>query len=240
MADLQGQQTYKLDIVFVIDATGSMTPIIEKVRERVLSLGDDIVKGMESEGKIVNQLRVRVIDFADFGQEGEDAIHSTEFFTLPDELDKFQASINGINIENRGGDIPENGLEALFIAMNSDWTRFGSDNGRHIIVVMSDASPLNLQERDGCAGYQSDLYPKDIAEMEQIWHEDDAQNAVTKLHPRKKRLVLFVPDGTIAGHSWDQLKGWENTTSTPVDAAKGLEDINYDIIIKEIVRSGCV
>ena len=193
---------------------------------------------MEENDKDVETLRVKVIAFRDYGYDA-DPMEESPFFTLPDDNEAFREFVGSIEAKG-GGDIPENGLEALFIAMNSDWTRFGSDNGRHIIVVMSDASPLNLQERDGCAGYQSDLYPKDIAEMEQIWHEDDAQNAVTKLHPRKKRLVLFVPDGTIAGHSWDQLKGWENTTSTPVDAAKGLEDINYDIIIKEIVRSGCV
>ncbi len=237
MPDLQGQKSYKLDIAFVIDATGSMGPIIETVRQRVLSLGDDIVAAMAESNKPVSQLRVRVIDFADFGSEGDDAIHSTEFFTLPDQADKFQAAINGINIEMRGGDVPENALEALFIAMNSDWTSFGADNGRHIIVLMTDASPLNLQERNGCVGYQSDLYPADINELESIWSENDAQAAITKLHPRRKRLLLFVPDGTIADHSWDQVKGWEFTTSTSVDPARGLGDIDYSTIIAEIVRS---
>ncbi len=216
MDDLLGRQTYKLDITFVIDTTGSMTSHMEQVREKVLSFGDYIVKEMADANYLVSQLRVRLIDFADFATEGEDALHSTEFFTLPDEKDKLRDAVNGIDIKNHVIRLFGNGLEALFIAMESDWTSFGADIGHHIIVVISNTLPFELHEKDGCAGYISILFPRDIEEMEELWSEEDAQNAITKLNPKRKMLFLFVPDGTIAGRTWDQIKGWEKTYTHPI------------------------
>ncbi len=207
---------YKIDITFVIDATGGMTPYMSKVRENILYFGDNIVNMLASRDIYVKQLRFRTIDFADFSTEGENAIHSTEFFTLPDEKDKFREAVNGIDSKNRSVRLFGNGLEALFVAMNSDWTSFDVGKGHHVIVVISNTLPFKLQEEAGCAGYQPDLYPRDIEEMEQIWNEDVAQNAVTKLNPRRKMLFLCVPDGTIAGRTWDRLFGWENTYTYPV------------------------
>ena len=72
---------YKIDIVFVIDATGSMTPIMDQVRQKALTLHEDITAGLKAANKPVSELRLRVIDFADYASEGEDAIHQTAFFT---------------------------------------------------------------------------------------------------------------------------------------------------------------
>ncbi len=234
---LQGMG-YKMDIVFVIDATGSMTPIMQQAKENALTLGDKICEGMKNAGKPVDELRLKVIDFADFASEGDEAIRSTDFYTMPAEKEKFEKAINEINIDRRGGDIPENALEALYAAMNSDWVKIGAgENGRHVIVLITDAVPLNLRERDGCVGYQSDEYPSDIEELSQIWNAD-AQSSTTRLSPSKKRLVLYAPAGTdAAGHTWDTVRSWEWTTSTEVDAAAGLEGIDMNAIIAEIVRS---
>ncbi len=234
---LQGKG-YKMDIVFVIDATGSMTPIMNEVKANALSLGDKITEALKAANKNVDELRLRVIDFADFASEGEDAIRLSDFYTMPEQKAEFEARINNIDIDMRGGDIPENALEALYAAINSDWVKIGAgEKGRHIIVLMTDAVPLNLQERAGCVGYHADEYPSNIEELTEIWSAD-SQSSITKLSPTNKRLIIFAPTGSDkAGHTWDDVTSWEWVTGATVDPAKGLAELDLSVIIAEIVRS---
>lgn len=230
---------YKMDVCFVIDATGSMDPIMSEVKARALSLGDELLAKMADAGKPVDELRMRVIDYADYASEGEDALHLTDFFKIPDDKQKFEDAIKGIEYENRGGDIPENALEALYAAMMSDWVKINAaagEKGRHIIVVMTDAQPLNLGERKGCIGYPEDL-PETLADLEEMW-SPSGQSSMTKLNNSAKRLLLFVPQGKdSAGHDWEEVAGWEQTTRKIVSAAEGLKDANLDSIIAEVVKS---
>ena len=230
---------YKLDIVFVIDATGSMGPIMTQVKKRALTLGDEIKTKMKEAGKPVDSLRMRVIDFGDFAYEADEALRQTDFFVMDGDKQKFEDAINGIEFENRGGDLPENALEALYAAMCSEWIPIKStDKGRHIIVLMTDAYPLNLHERDGVVGYPGDDLPPDIEALESIWAEKDGQEKTTSLSEKNKRLLLFVPEGSDSdGHTWEKVSGWTQTMTTIVDGEAGLADMPLDGVIKEIVRS---
>ena len=55
--------SYAVDIVFCIDVTGSMTPIIDAVKANALGFYDDVQANLTAKGKNVEQLRVRVIAF---------------------------------------------------------------------------------------------------------------------------------------------------------------------------------
>ena len=234
---LQGMG-YKIDIVFVIDATGSMTPIMNQIKANALTLGDRICDKMQAANKPVDELRLRVIDFGDFASDGDGAIRLSDFYKMPEEKAAFEKRVNDIDIEIRGGDIPKNGLEALFAAINSDWVKIGAgEKGRHIIVLMTDSVPLNLQERAGCVGYNADEFPSNIEEMSAIWSED-AQSTTIKLSPSKKRLIVYAPAGKDAqGHTWDDVTSWEWVTGAAVDPVNGFEDINLDLIITEMTQS---
>ena len=226
MAFLQGIG-YKMDIVFVIDATGSMGPIMNEVKTNALIIGDKIRDGLAAAGKNVSEMRVKLIDFADFAQEGEEAIHQTEFFNLPEQKEQFESAINSINYELRGGDVPENGLEALYAAICSDWVKIKpGEKGRQIIVV------------SGCMGYPTEEFPANLDALEAIWSEDDPQSASTDLNPNAKRLILFVPAGTDDdGHTWDGVASWSQTVCNQIDPAKGLGEIGLNDIVTEIVKS---
>ncbi len=228
---------FKIDIVFVIDSTESMAPIKQQVQQFVLSFGDQICKGFEKVWRPINQLRVKVIDFADFATEGYDAIRSTDFFTLPDEMEYFEKAIKDIGFDRRDGKGAENGLEALYYAIKSDWVKFAKgEYGRQVIVLITDALPLHLQERAGCEGYFEDDYPSNVEELSQVWHAD-AQFPLSRLVPDEKRLVLFAPEGADeAEHSWTNVIGWEYSTYFDVNAKVGLENVDLDAIIAEIVR----
>ena len=60
--------TYAVDIVFCIDVTGSMTPIIDAVKANALRFYDDVQANLTDKGKNVDELRVRVIAFRDFAR----------------------------------------------------------------------------------------------------------------------------------------------------------------------------
>lgn len=233
----QGLKNYKIDIALVIDATGSMGPFMDKVKADIIKVPAEIKDALEKENKMVESMRIKVIDFADYGFDGSDAIHQTEFYDAETEGDKITDAINNIQYERRGGDIPENGLEALYEAMASDWVD-PKPNGRHIIVLVTDAPPLDLGERAECVGYDKDRYPETVDDLGEIWNPTDMQGGDSglKLNPLKARLVLFAPQGTIAGHSWDEVAKWERVIFKPVTPAAGV-DISMGELVGEIVHS---
>ena len=119
--------TYNVDMVICIDANGSMRHVLDFVKQNALNLYRDVVAEMDKKHKVIHQLRVRVIAFRDYVADGEDAMLSSDFFTLHDESQMFLDCMNGIAAKG-GGDIPEDGVEALAYAIRSDWTRGRSCN----------------------------------------------------------------------------------------------------------------
>ncbi len=113
--------SYAVDIVFCIDVTGSMTPILDKVKANALRFYDDVQSNLTDKGKNVDELRVRVIAFRDFGADGATALHESPFFALPASRANFSDFVDGLVAEG-GGDAPESGLEAVALAINSPWT----------------------------------------------------------------------------------------------------------------------
>lgn len=245
MRNLQGG--LKFDITFVIDATASMGTTIQRLKESALKFGNELEQQLENYGRGISQLRMRVIDFADFASEGKDAIHASEFFAIPEEQTKFVSAVEAIKYENRGVDISTNALEALWVAMKSDWVDLSVyARGRHMIILITDSYPRHFGERNGCVGYVADDYPESIQELENIWCERAEQGGGhTKLSSRGKRLFLLAPEGKdVNGHSWDTVSGWEQVFYQPVKLGRGAEDIGpdgflrliYDVVA-EIVRS---
>ena len=124
--------SYKIDIVFCVDVTGSMQPFIESVKEHILSIPGELLYKLSVKGKTADQIRVRVVAFGDCKAD-TNALNASPFYTvLPaeqkPELDYFVSALSA----NGGGDEPESGLEALSVAMCSDWVLDG-DRQRHIV-----------------------------------------------------------------------------------------------------------
>ena len=128
--------SYAVDIVFCIDVTGSMNPIIDAVKANALGFYDDVQTNLTAKGKNVAQLRVRVVAFRDFVADGDAALEESPFFTLPADRGSFSDFVNGL-VAQGGGDAPESGLEAVALAINSPWTTTG-DRRRQVIVVWTD------------------------------------------------------------------------------------------------------
>jgi len=218
--------TYAVDIVFCIDVTGSMTPIIDKVKANALRFYDDVQTNLTAKGKTVDDLRVRVLAFRDFAADGASALQESPFYELPSERAAFSEFVNGLVAEG-GGDAPESGLEAVALAVNSDWTS-GGDRRRQVVVVWTDA-PANTLDPTAVPADLGSRVPADFSALTDLW-----ENEQGPMGSSSKRLILFAPDGP----GWSDVSGvWENVVHHPSQAGGGLSDVDYGTIIDSIGNS---
>jgi len=227
---MSGQQmgAYNVDIVMCIDATGSMAPIINEVKANAISFYQKFIASMEENDKEVDQLRIKVISFRDYGCDAEPMTES-QFFILPDQNEEFKSFVNGIEAKG-GGDGPENALEAIALALKSDWTTGGSKR-RHAVLVFSDAPALSLGERASSSSYPSGL-PADIAQLGAWWEGTD-QALGSTYQPSAGRLVAFVPNA----EPWTELQAWNRYWPAFSPAGTGLSEVDIQSAIDLLVGS---
>lgn len=220
---------YTVDMVFCIDATGSMedfsgsqVKIINLVKQNALNFYTDLNKAMAAKRKSVRQLRVRIVAFRDYLADGEQAMLVTDFFMLPQQADQFEACVNSITAKG-GGDAPEDGLEALAYAIKSKWTNETAKK-RHVIVVWTDASTHELGYGKSSPYYPKGM-PQDMSELNDWW--DD-------MNENSKRLIMFAPDQPY----WDYIsQNWDNVVHYPSAAGNGLAEKSYGEILNAIANS---
>jgi len=218
--------SYAVDIVFCIDVTGSMQPIIDAVKTNALRFYDDVQTNLTDKGKNVDQLRVRVLAFRDFAADGSAAMQESPFFALPTERAGFSDFVNSLIAEG-GGDVPESGLEAVALAVNSPWTTTG-DRRRQVIVVWTDA-PAQALDAAALPADLSARIPADFSALTDLW-----ENEQGPMGSSSKRLILFAPDGP----GWSDISAvWENVVHNPSQAGGGLSEVDYGTIIDSIGNS---
>lgn len=219
--------TYAVDIALVIDATGSMGSIIERVKDGAVRFHEELDKVMSKKGKHIDDLRIRVIAFRDYYHDDSDALVCSDFISLPAELARLENFVTEIKAVG-GGDEPETGLEALAEAMRSPWTRSGTRR-RHVIVVWTDAATHPLEKNAGAkpARYPADL-PADFNALTDMWEGQNYMDA------NAKRLVLFAPDA----YAWSDIAThWESCIHYPSRSGEGLSEIDYTTILDTIAHS---
>ena len=227
--------SYKIDIVFCVDVTGSMQPFIDSVKSFILKFPDDLVNKHLRKGKIVDQIRVRVVAFGDYKTD-TNAINASPFYAkLPAEQNsEFNFFFNALRANGSGE--PKSALEALSIAMCSDWVLDG-DRQRHMIVLFTDGSAHPLEDRVGAvpAAFASQI-PSSIGELTDGW-EGGGQSAsgfATTIRQPARRLILLAPDTypwALIGDSWQQ------TLFLPSKAGDGLAEVEIDTIL-EVLSNG--
>jgi len=220
--------TYSVDLALVIDATGSMSPIIDRVKSHATSFHNDLERRMVELGKHIDKLRVRAIAFRDFyADSAADSLVVSGFFALPDEEGAFSSFVNGIRATG-GGDEPETGMEAIAEAIRSPWATEGAKQ-RHVIVVWTDASahPLEKQAGKKPGGYPADM-PANFDDLTDMWEGQTYMNRASK------RLLMYTPDA----YPWtDMANSWENCLHFTSKAGAGLADADYNEILDQIARS---
>lgn len=222
---------YAVDIVMCIDATGSMGPTLDHVKDSALSFHQRLNDVMDKKGKAISQLRLKLIAFRDFGDRAVDAIQQTRFLVFPEQLADFELFIRELKPAG-GGDIPESGLEALALAIQSPWER-GLDRRRHVIVLFTDAPahPLGSPQQTGAHSYPQSI-PRSMNELFEQWGFQQSQSRF--IENSAKRLLLFAPETS----PWMEIADdWNNTLFFPSQAGEGLEEWEMDEIINTIANS---
>lgn len=219
---------YNIDIIMCIDATGSMDPILDEVKRKALAFDGLFRDAMDATGKQVNQLRTKVIAFRDFMVDSVPLLESP-FYTLPAERSQFKRFLDGIEASG-GGDEPENALEAICAALNSEWIKTGSKR-RHVILLFTDASALPLGERKDCIGYPSHI-PTTLAELGNWW-EGCSQYFSSNYEPKSGRMVAFVP----AKEPWIRISSSWNRFWGSFSNACGLDGTQMQEVINLLIGS---
>ena len=194
---------YHADIVFCIDCSGSMRPIMDLVKDQVCKFPSELRDSLAKKGQHVHELRVRVIAFRDFASD-TDCLEASEFFTVapPTDLTDFTLFVNQLSASGGGHDEPESGLEALAIALSSDWTDKG-DKQRHLVVMFTDASAHKLEDRVGAVPAAfSDFIPDSLDGLTDLWDGGIGVKLKTDAH----QLIIFGPDAypwSIISDAWN-------------------------------------
>lgn len=220
---------YNVDIVFCIDATGSMGPLLDMVKENALTFYRDLMNEMTQKGKNIDRIRARIVAFRDYMADGKNAMLTTDFYDLREESDRFDAVIRSLHPEG-GGDEPEDALEALAYAIKSKWTR-GGDKRRHLIIVWSDASTHPIGYSAAAMNYPRKMV-KTFDELTNMWDGDAKSGGL--MDSNAKRLLIFAPE---AEYWTDIAETWDNVIHFPSEAGSGLDRLSYQEILAQIINS---
>ncbi len=217
--------TYNVDMVFCIDATGSMGGVLDMVKKNAMNLYNDVIEAMARKSKTIDKLRIRIVAFRDYIADGDEAMLVTDFFNLPEQTAEFERCIRSIEAGG-GGDDPEDGLEALGYAIKSKWNPEEMKK-RQVIVVWTDATTHELGYGRSVPNYPTKM-AKNFDELTAWWGDRQTEGFVSQ---SAKRLLLFAPDGPY----WSTISDtWDNVIHFPSIAGEGLGEYDYGQIIDSI------
>ncbi|MBR3543836.1 MAG: VWA domain-containing protein [Treponema sp.] len=129
-----------VDVVFAIDATGSMKDDIEMLREK-------LVPRLTQELAGFGDVRFGLLLYRDYGDNFWTRGLPVKFYDFTKSLDDFIKNLNSFKIiGTEGGDIPEPVYEALFASM--DFYKWRDDASKKIILI-GDAEPHPTPRRSG-------------------------------------------------------------------------------------------
>ena len=223
-----------VDIVFVIDCTGSMGPLLEKVKSNVLKMYERIKQGLMEKNRILRNLRARVIAFRDYywdweaaDQENEGPMKESAFFRLPDQNAEFASFVNALRPAG-GEDDPESSLEALHLAFQSDWARI-QGKGRRIVILFTDTSPHPLNDPMRYDPARNSAYPAGVPQS-LLGLQDEYESLGATYH----RLIIYGPENV---DTWRTLGGWGSSSHHEISRDGGGVDVSMDEVIDLIKGS---
>jgi hypothetical protein len=134
------------DIVFLIDVSGSMAPVIDALKQNIGTFAESLSTGEGNHVSPVRDWRAKAVGYRDFEEDAEPFVDHP----FVDNVEALRAQLAGLRAEG-GGDEPESLLDALFRVANLGQTekgaqsydparwRYRSDAAR-VVVVFTDAS----------------------------------------------------------------------------------------------------
>lgn len=243
----KGASIRALDLAFCIDATGSMQNTLSAVQNNAANFKDNLNAALKAKGmQPFDQFRVRVIYYRDYGGMGfafktgwggypklsgaaaqakygdnglGDAtpIMASDFYKLPSENTDYQNFVFG-KTASGGSDLPESGLECLWNAMNSSWTKIGDtlSDGRKIqtvypiIAIYTDAGahPTNFEYSVARSDYPSDM-PRNYGGLRSAWNKADV------IDQSNKKILFYGDPDKDDDYYFGDKSGWQDVKRWP-------------------------
>jgi Mg-chelatase subunit ChlD len=134
----------KVDVVFVLDTTGSMSGLIQTAKEKIWSIATTMAAAQPTP-----EIRIGLVAYRDRGDR-----YVTKVVDLSDDLDSVYATLMDFRADG-GGDTPESVNKALYDAVHGiSWSR--GSQAYQVIFLVGDAPPH--------MDYQDDVkYPEIVA-----------------------------------------------------------------------------
>lgn len=130
----------KTDIVFAIDATGSMKDDIQKLKEKWLPA---LVEGL----KEFNDVRLGLVFYRDYGDNFFANGLPVKYYDFTSDVQAFVKNVRALRIiGSEGGDIPEAVYEALYASM--EFFKWRADASKKVILI-GDAEPHSVPRKTG-------------------------------------------------------------------------------------------
>ena len=142
---LAATQDHRIEVVFVLDTTSSMSGLIHAAKEKIWSIATSMAQARQKP-----DIRMGLVAFRDRGDA-----YITRVYDLSSDLDSMYASLMDFRAEG-GGDGPESVNRALYDAVHGvSWST--DDNTYRVIFLVGDAPPH--------MDYDNDVrYPVTLAE----------------------------------------------------------------------------
>ncbi len=122
-------QNPKVEVVFVLDTTGSMGGLIEGAKQKIWSIANQIVRG-----KPTPDLKIGLVGYRDYGD-----LYVTRMYPLNDDLDAVFENLMSFRADG-GGDTPEHVNRALHDALHGmSWSN--SIETLKLIFLVGDCPP---------------------------------------------------------------------------------------------------
>ena len=123
----------KADVVFVVDATGSMKDDVQKLRT-------ELIPRLLEELKSFKYVRLGLLLYRDYGDSFKYRNLPVRFFNFTDDFEVFKRNLNSFKINGKeGGDIPEAVYEGLYAAL--EFYEWNMNDAERKIILIGDAEP---------------------------------------------------------------------------------------------------
>lgn len=120
------QQTTKLDVMFLLDSTGSMGDEIAQLQNNILNISSEI-------DELQGDVRYGLVTYRDRGDE-----YVTRTYDFVGDIQEFQANLSAVQAD-AGGDVPEALNEGLHEAVQG--VNWRGDDTIKLIFLVADAPP---------------------------------------------------------------------------------------------------
>jgi Mg-chelatase subunit ChlD len=119
----------KVDVVFVLDTTGSMSGLIQTAKEKIWSIATTMASAQPTP-----EIRIGLVAYRDRGDH-----YVTKVIDLSDDLDSVYATLMDFNADG-GGDTPESVNKALYDAVHDiSWSQ--GSQAYQVVFLVGDAPP---------------------------------------------------------------------------------------------------